>query len=85
MTLLSKGLNEKDKNLKSQLLIVTKNDEKTSSENVWLKNGFLRILRVTLIFLKKDFPENTLVYINQAHLSIKKSCWFIIIILFWGK
>ena len=34
MTLLRKGLNEKDKKLKSQLLIVTENDEKTPSENV---------------------------------------------------
>ena len=37
-----------------------------------MKNHQSRILRVILIFIKKYFLENTLVYINQACLSIKK-------------
>ena len=62
MMILSKELNEKDSTLKSQLLIATKNDEKSPIKNI--KSDFN--------IHKKYFLENTLVYINQACLSIKK-------------
>ena len=74
MLLLSKEATDKDRSLKTQLL-VTSNDsqEKLSGENVWKNNGFFQDLRPNLNLEKKNIPENTLFYINQSFLSTVKN------------
>ena len=64
--LLSKKATDKDRSLKTQLL-VTSNDgqKKLSSENVWKNKGFF----FKTWGLTWTIPENTLFYINQSFLS----------------
>ena len=73
MMLLSKEINEKDRQLKSQILVAsTSDEEKNSSERIWMENVFLGgNISSDFNIHKKDFPENALFYINQAHLSTK--------------
>ena len=74
MLLLSKEATDKDRSLKTQLL-VTSNDgqEKFSGENVWKHNGFFQDLRPNLKLEKKNIAENTLFYINQSFLLTVKN------------
>ena len=74
MLLLSKEATDKDRSLKTQLL-VTSNDsqEKLSGERVWKNNGFFQDFRPDLNLEKKNIPENTLFYINQSLLSTVKN------------
>lgn len=72
MLLLSKELNEKDRKLKAQLKISTKNEDKTPSENVWMENGFFKDIKSDFNIFKTDLPKDNLIYINQAQLTIKK-------------
>ena len=72
MMLLSKEINEKDRQLKFQLLVAsTSDEEKNSSERIWMENGFFGNIRSDFNIHKKDFPENALCYVNQAYLSTK--------------
>ena len=70
MLLLSKEATDKDRSLKTQLLL-TSNDsqEKLSSGHVWKNNEFFQDFRPDLNLKKKNIPENTLFYINQSFLS----------------
>ena len=74
MLLLSKEATDKDRSLKTQLL-VTSNDsqEKLSGKSVWRNNGSFQDLRPDLNLEKKNIPENTLFYINQSFLSTVKN------------
>ena len=74
MLLLSKEATDKDRSLKTQLLL-TSNDsqEKLSGEQVWRNNGFFQDLRPDLNLEEKNMPENTLFYINQSFLSTVKN------------
>ena len=58
MLLLSKEATDKDRSLKTQLL-VTSNDsqEKLSGENVWKNNGFFQDLRRDLNFEEKKYRK----------------------------
>ena len=82
MMLLTKELNEKDRNLKKQLLISTK-DDKTPSECILAENGFSRDVKSDFNIHKIDFPENVLIYINPAQLTNKKEaiiyCTYVIL------
>ena len=46
--------------------------EKISGERIWKKNGFFSDERADFNFDKKNFPESTLCYINQAYLATVK-------------
>ena len=71
--LLSKEANTKDTQLKSQLLLSFKDhDQSKGSENIWLQPSFFGEQRVDLTLQKANFPELTLVYINQARVSLVK-------------
>ena len=70
--LMSKELNEKDRNLKS-ILITTKDDNKTPSESIFVETGFFRDVKSDSNIHKIDFPKEALIYINQTYLTIKKS------------
>ena len=73
MLLLSKEANEKDRSLKTQLLLSTNSQspEKISGEVVWKKLVF-SLTRADSNLLKRNFPENTLCYVNQGYISAVK-------------
>ena len=69
-----KELNKKDRSLKSQLLITSPEEKKQNpSQCVFSENGFLGDVSSDFNIHKKDFPENTLAYINQGSLTTYKS------------
>ena len=65
-TYLSKDATEKDRQLKMQMFKLIDKDDSSSSEQIWVKNGFSRDKRSDLTVRKENFPENTLVYCNQG-------------------
>ena len=70
---LSRELTEADRSVRSQVVLASLNGEvdKRASECIWKENGFFGELKADFSIHKKDFPENALVYINQAYLSTK--------------
>ena len=72
--LLSKELTDKDRSMKTQLLVrsATDGDEKISGEKVWKNYGFFKNIKPELNLEKVNIPENCLLYINQAFLSTVK-------------
>ena len=73
MILLSKKMTDKDRSMKTQLLIRSNADEKISGEKVWKQNGFFKDIRPELNLEKVNMPENTLYYVNQAFISTIKN------------
>ena len=68
--LLTKEATEKDKSLKTQLLLSTTNSqssEKISGEKIWKKNGFFQMKEQISTLKRKTFLENPLCYVNQAY------------------
>ena len=67
MLFLSKEASNKDVNLKTQMIIAIKeNKAESSTECIWKENGFFKDQRTDLTIDKPNFPENTLVYINNV-------------------
>ena len=86
LMLFSKEANTKDTQLKSQLLLSFKDDDQSKgSENIWVQSGFFGNQRADLTIQKANFPELSLIYVNQAHVSLVKGgekaiyCNFIIL------
>ena len=74
MMLLSKEMTDKDRSMKTQLLIRSNDgDDKLSGEKVWNENGFFKDIRPELNLEKVNMPENCLYYVNQAFLSTVKN------------
>ena len=74
MLLLSKEMNDKDRSMKTQLLIKSgDSDEKLSGEKVWKENGYFNDIRPELNLVKVNMPENTLFYVNQGFISTIKN------------
>ena len=69
---LSKEASNKDQQLKTQMLVPLQDDESKNTENVWQENGFFDDHRSDLTIPKANFPENTLVYVNQGTVSLVK-------------
>ena len=67
---LSKEISERDHAIRSKLVVANIDGEK-SSKAIWEKDGFFGTINPDLSIHKKDFPENALVYINQAYLTVK--------------
>ena len=69
--LVSRELTEADRSVRSQVVVANLGDssDKRASECVWQENGFFGELKADFSIHKKDFPENALIYINQAYLS----------------
>ena len=69
MILLSKEASEKDRSLKTQLILSTNSQpEKITGGMLWRNNGFFSDERADLNVEKKNFPKNDVCYINQAFL-----------------
>ena len=65
-------MTEGDKRLKMQLFYSNNDQNTQATEILWSENGFFSKQRSDLTLSKADFPENTLVYINQASYSKMK-------------
>ena len=73
LLLMEKEMSEGDKNLKMKLLFSEDNTINKSNEVLWPKDGFFNEQRSELNLSKANFPENTLVYVNQARISTVKA------------
>ena len=74
MLLMSKEVSDKDRSMKTQLLMTTpSSDEKVSGEKVWKENGYFKEIKPEMNIEKANIPENTLLYINQGFISMVKS------------
>ena len=75
MLMLTKEATDKDKSLKTQLLVSTtnNNNDKISGKRVGRNDGFFRDVRPDLKLEKRNIPENCLLYVNQAFLSSVKN------------
>ena len=73
MLLLSKEMTDKDKSMKTQLMLKSEPQNKLSGEQIWKKNGFFKDVRAELSLQKVNIPENCLIYINQGFLSTVKN------------
>ena len=73
--LLSKEASNKDTQLKSPLLMSFTDDDNSESkggEKIWTEFGFFGKQRAELTIPKANFPENSLIYVNQATVSLVK-------------
>ena len=67
MLFLSKEASNKDIDLKTQMMIAMKEDKaESSTESIWKENGFFKEQRTDLTIGTSNFPENTLVYVNNG-------------------
>ena len=75
MLLMSKEVSDKDRSMKTQLLMSSPStsDENVSGEKVWKENGFFKEIKPEMNIEKVNVPENTLLYINQGFISTVKS------------
>ena len=72
MNVLSKEDTSKDQQLKTQMMISFQDDEAKNTEHVLQESGFFDDHRSDFTMLKVNFPENTLVYMNQGSVSLVK-------------
>ena len=54
------------------MVLFLQDDESKGTENIWKEHCFFGDQRAELTILKANFPQNTLVYINQATVSLVK-------------
>ena len=69
---LSKEITSKDQQLKTQMAISFQDDDSKNTKKVWQESGFFDDHRSDLTIPKANFPENTLVYVNQGSVSLVK-------------
>ena len=82
MMVLSKEMTDKDRSMKTQLLIRSSSDgdDKLSGEKVWKNNRFFGDIKPEMNLEKVNMPENILYYVNQSFLSTVKNSDIAIII-----
>ena len=64
MLLFSKEMTDKDKSMKTQLMLKSHDENKLSGEKIWKKDGFFKDVTPQLNLEKVNIPENCLIYIN---------------------
>ena len=70
MLFLSKETSTKDAKLKIQMMISMNQDKVEKSRKcIWKENGFFKEQRTDLTIGKPNFPENTLVYVNNGSIT----------------
>ena len=71
---LSKDTTNKDESLKMQMMLSLKDDkaDSSSTEKIWKSNGLFGDQRTDFTIVKANFPENTLVYVNNGSVSAVK-------------
>ena len=73
MLFLSKESTSKDQQLKTQMVLSFQDDESKNTGTVWQESGFFDDHQSDLTIPKANFPENTLVYVNQGSVLLVKS------------
>ena len=73
MLFLSKESTSKDQQLKTQTVLSFQDDESKNTGTVWQESGFFDDHQSDLTIPKANFPENTLVYVNQGSVLLVKS------------
>ena len=70
---LSREYSDSEKSMRSQYTVSSMevDGEKHPCEKVWKNNGYFGELKTDFVLHKKDFPENALLYLNQAYISSK--------------
>ena len=70
---LSREFTDSEKNIRNQYTVASMeiDGNRCPCEKVWTENGFFGELKADFNLHKRDFPENCLLYINQAYISSK--------------
>ena len=68
---LSREFSDSEKSVRSQYTVSSMevDGEKHPCEKVWKINGYFGELKTDFTLDKKGFPENCLIYVNQAYIS----------------
>ena len=69
---LSREISDSDRIIRSKVAVANIDGEKRASEAIWEDDGYFGALNPDFSIHKKDFTENTLIYISQAYLTIKE-------------
>ena len=68
---LSRKITDTDCIIRSKIVVANIEGDKKASECVWEENGYFGDISLDFSIHKKNFPENALVYTNQAYLTVK--------------
>ena len=70
---LSREFSDSEKSMRTQCTVSSMEvyGEKHPCEKVWKNNGYFGEPKTDFVLHKKDFPENSLLYLNQAYISSK--------------
>ena len=70
---LSREFSDSEKSMRTQYAVFSMEveGEKHPCEKVWKNNGYFGELKTDFVLHKKDFPENSLIYLNRAYISSK--------------
>ena len=88
---MSKATTENDKNVSTKIVAATfeneNGSEEVSAERVWRQYGFFDSRKSDYSMEKVNYPENTILYLNQVYLTVKKPPKesIIVIFLFWDR
>ena len=86
MMFLSREATEKDHSLKAKILISSDMAEKKKNgELIWLKNEYFSDQRADCSMSKKNFLENSLIYLNQGTISSIKNELAVYVVPFWVR
>ena len=73
---MARAATENDRNKSTKILAATFENDfgsvEVSSEKVWKSFGFFDARKSDYSMEKVSFPENTLCYLNQSYLTVKK-------------
>ena len=76
LVLMSMATTENDKNVSTEVVAATFENEirseEVSGEKVWRNYGYFNARKSDYSMEKVNFPENMLLYINQSYLTVKK-------------
>ena len=74
---MSKAITENDKNVSTKIVVATFENEigseEVSAERVWRQYGFFDSRKSNYSMEKVNYSENTILYLNQAYLTVKKN------------
>ena len=70
---LSREITDAERSVRSQYTVASMDvdGDKRPCEKVWTSNGYFGELKSDFVLHKQDFPENCLIYCNQAYVSSK--------------
>ena len=66
---LSKEIHNQHEKSKTQMMVSLGEQRESNTEKIWAESGYFNDQRVDLTIPNANFPENTLVYVNQGSIS----------------